>query len=109
MTYSIDIPICLFSVEGKVDTASGYPLLRKNVQGGVNVQFLLNLEAEAWLDRFTPGWELRDSNRLWDHIPERQLWFCYRDLESYTYGPIGPATFEFQNANHAMLFKLTWV
>lgn len=79
-----------------------------NVQGMANVRFLLDLDVESWLNEQTPGWQLVNGNRGWDHIPEIQIWFHYRDANTGESWPLDPAVFEFQSADHAMLFKLTW-
>lgn len=83
------------------------PVLRKAVQGMANIQFLLDLEVEAWLDTNAPGWSMEGGNRSWDHVPEMQVWYSYRDANSGEQWSIGPARFGFLSADHALLFKLT--
>jgi hypothetical protein len=84
------------------------PYLRPGVQGLANAQFLLDLEVEGWLNDHAPGWTLLGGNHSWEHVPEMQVWFNYRDATTGNEWKIGPAVFVFTELDHALLFKLTW-
>jgi hypothetical protein len=81
-------------------------VLYRGIRGLSNVQYLLNVDTEQWLNGNTPGWRFLDANRFWE-VP-LQTWFHYRDALTGLEHDIGPAKFLFRSADHALLFKLTW-
>ena len=96
------------NVEITIDL-SNESVFRPNVRGFENIQYLLNLDVEKWLNDNTEAWWLEHASKLWDDIGYLQIWFRYRDIQTNTILPIiGPAKFYFHNRNDALMFKLTW-
>lgn len=93
-------------VDIKVSLMDDSRVLFKNIQGGINVQFLLNSKVEDWLDRFAPGWVMLRGDK-WNHIPLWQICLPYR-CPVRGFLPLDPVSFVFQTVDHALLFKLTW-